>query len=161
MTAAAGGLVVVPFFVLSATVAWRMLSSLLIQVCVQGACGVIRARLTAMSPDAIRGFYPGVTYQLGNLIAALNLPLQETIAKHHGYPTALAWNVVPALALAIAPSPVGNEAEDVRFGSTGTQHPAPARNRRSRHPGSLWGGGENRRKSQPGSSASQIPPQRG
>ena len=53
---------------------------------VQGAWGVIPAHLTEMSPDAIRGFYPGVTYQLGNLIAAFNLPIQERLAEAHGYP---------------------------------------------------------------------------
>ena len=30
--------------------------------------GVIPAHLSEMSPDAIRGFYPGVTYQIGNLL---------------------------------------------------------------------------------------------
>ena len=67
MIAAAAGLVVVPFFVLSTAVGWLMLSSFLMQLCVQGAWGVIPAHLTEMSPDTIRGFYPGVTYQLGNL----------------------------------------------------------------------------------------------
>jgi SHS family lactate transporter-like MFS transporter len=123
MIAAAGGLVIVPFFVLSTTVGWLMLSSFLMQVCVQGAWGVIPAHLTELSPDAIRGFYPGVTYQLGNLIAALNLPIQEAIAKHHGYPSALAWTVVPALTLVIVLSAVGKEAKGIRFGSTGPQPP--------------------------------------
>ena len=36
------------------------------QFLVQGAWGVVPAHLTEMSPDAIRGFYPGVTYQIGN-----------------------------------------------------------------------------------------------
>ncbi|WP_330342272.1 hypothetical protein [Streptomyces sp. NBC_00557] len=39
--AAAGDLVTVPFFVLSTTVPWLMLSSFLMQVCVQGTGGVI------------------------------------------------------------------------------------------------------------------------
>jgi SHS family lactate transporter-like MFS transporter len=126
MIAAAAGLVVVPFFVLSTAVGWLMLSSFLMQLCVQGAWGVIPAHLTEMSPDTIRGFYPGVTYQLGNLIAALNLPIQEAIAEHHGYPTAMAWTVTPALVLVIVLSAVGKEAKGIRFGSTGTQAPSPA-----------------------------------
>ena len=48
---------------------------------VQGAWGVIPAHLTELSPDEIRGFYPGVTYQLGNCLAAFNLPIQETLAE--------------------------------------------------------------------------------
>ncbi|MCI3275126.1 MFS transporter [Streptomyces cylindrosporus] len=126
MVAAAAGLVVVPFFVLSTTVGWLMLSSFLMQLCVQGAWGVIPAHLTEMSPDAIRGFYPGVTYQLGNLIAALNLPIQEAIADHHGYPAAMTWTVVPALTAVIVLSAVGREAKGIRFGSAGTQAPSTA-----------------------------------
>lgn len=126
MVAAAGGLAVVPFFVLSTAVGWLMLSSFLMQVCVQGAWGVIPAHLTEMSPDAIRGFYPGVTYQLGNLIAALNLPIQEAIAERHGYPAAMTWTVVPALAVVIALSAVGKEAKGIRFGGTGTHVPSTA-----------------------------------
>ncbi|MGY6019035.1 MFS transporter [Streptomyces spinosirectus] len=126
MIAAAGGLVIVPFFALSTTVGWLMLSSFLMQVCVQGAWGVIPAHLTEMSPDAIRGFYPGVTYQLGNLIAALNLPIQEAIADHHGYPAAMAWTVVPALVAVIVLSAVGKEAKGIRFGTAATQAPSQA-----------------------------------
>lgn len=126
MIAAAGGLVVVPFFVLSSMVGWLMLSSFLMQMCVQGAWGVIPAHLTEMSPDAIRGFYPGVTYQLGNLIAALNLPIQEAIAERHGYPSAMAWTVIPALAAVIVLSAVGKEAKGIRFGATSTQAPSAA-----------------------------------
>ncbi|MEU8976021.1 MFS transporter [Streptomyces monashensis] len=126
MIAAAAGLVVVPFFVLSTTVGWLMLSSFLMQVCVQGAWGVIPAHLTEMSPDAIRGFYPGVTYQLGNLIAALNLPIQESLAGQHGYPAAMAWTVAPALVMVIVLSAVGKEARGIRFGTMGTQAPSAA-----------------------------------
>ncbi|MFJ9725775.1 MFS transporter [Streptomyces sp. NPDC101209] len=123
MVAAAAGLVVVPFFVLSTTAGWLMLSSFLMQVCVQGAWGVIPAHLTEMSPDAVRGFYPGVTYQLGNLIAALNLPIQEAVAERHGYPAAMTWTVVPALTAVIVLSAVGKEAKGIRFGATGTRAP--------------------------------------
>ncbi|POX45103.1 MFS transporter [Streptomyces sp. Ru72] len=126
MIAATGGLLVVPFFVLSTSVGWLMLSSFLMQVCVQGAWGVIPAHLTEMSPDSIRGFYPGVTYQLGNLIAALNLPIQEALAGRHGYPAAMAWTILPTLAVVILLSALGKEAKGVRFGTTGTQAPAGA-----------------------------------
>ncbi|MEV0736647.1 MFS transporter [Streptomyces sp. NPDC050549] len=126
MIAAAAGLVVVPFFVLSTAVGWLMLSSFLMQLCVQGAWGVIPAHLTEMSPDQIRGFYPGVTYQLGNLIAALNLPIQEALAERHGYPAAMAWTVTPALALVILLSAVGREAKGIRFGSKEAQVPTAA-----------------------------------
>jgi MFS transporter, SHS family, lactate transporter len=117
MIAATAGLIVVPFFTLSTMVGWLMLSSFLMQVCVQGAWGVIPAHLTELSPDKIRGFYPGVTYQLGNLIAALNLPLQESIAQRHGYPAAMMWTIFPTLVVVVLLSAVGKEAKGVRFGA--------------------------------------------
>ena len=83
------GLPIVPLFAYSRTAAMLCLGSFLMQLCVQGAWGVIPAHLTEMSPDAIRGLYPGVTYQLGNLLAAFNLPIQERLAESHGYPFAL------------------------------------------------------------------------
>src|SRR5262249_30145202 len=53
------GLPIVPLFALSSTAAMLCLGSFLMQVAVQGAWGAIPAHLTEMSPDAIRGFYPG------------------------------------------------------------------------------------------------------
>ena len=67
------------------------------QFFVQGAWGVIPAHLTELSPDEIRGFYPGVTYQLGNLLAAVNLPIQTALAESHGGRYALFVVIVPVL----------------------------------------------------------------
>lgn len=86
------------------------------QVVVQGAWGVIPAHLTEMSPDAIRGLYPGVTYQLGNLLAAFNLPIQERLASSHGYPFALAVTIVPVLSAVALLSLIGRDATGIRFG---------------------------------------------
>jgi MFS transporter, SHS family, lactate transporter len=94
--------------------------SVLMQFMVQGAWGVIPAHLTELSPDAIRGFYPGVTYQLGNLLASLNLPIQESIAAHYGYSSALTWTVIPVLGAVILLTAVGKEAKGITFGTEGT-----------------------------------------
>ena len=114
--AAAMGLPIVPLFALSQSAAMLCLGSFLIQICVQGAFGVIPAHLTEMSPDAIRGFYPGVTYQLGNLFAALNLPIQERLAAGHGYPFALTVTVVPTLIAVVALTALGGHATGRQFG---------------------------------------------
>src|SRR5690242_2493100 len=100
------------------------LGSFLMQFFVQGAWGVIPAHLTEMSPDEIRGFYPGVTYQLGNLIAALNLPIQQHVAGTAHYPLALISTVVPVLLVLVGLVAVGREAKGVHFGRT-TPAPAP------------------------------------
>jgi SHS family lactate transporter-like MFS transporter len=86
------------------------------QVVVQGAWGVIPAHLTELSPDEIRGFYPGVTYQLGNLLAAFNLPIQQALAKSHGYPFALVVTIIPVLIAVAVLAAIGSERRDAVFG---------------------------------------------
>ncbi|MCF3960772.1 MFS transporter [Streptomyces fuscigenes] len=117
---------IVPFFALSRIAGLLALSSFLMQVCVQGAWGVIPAHLNELSPDAIRGFYPGVTYQLGNCIAALNLPLQESLASHYSYQTALMVTVIPTLVLMVVLTALGKEARGRRFGTDDPPDVAPA-----------------------------------
>jgi MFS transporter, SHS family, lactate transporter len=112
------GLPIVPLFAFSRAAAMLCLGSFLMQVCVQGAWGVIPAHLTEMSPDAIRGLYPGVTYQLGNLLAAFNLPIQEHLAESHGYPFALAATIVPVLIAVAVLTLIGKDATGIRFGTT-------------------------------------------
>ncbi len=114
------GLPVIPLFAYSRTAAMLCLGAFLMQVCVQGAWGVIPAHLTEMSPDAIRGLYPGVTYQLGNLLAAFNLPIQERLAESHGYPLALAATIGPVLIAVAVLTLIGKDATGIRFGTAET-----------------------------------------
>jgi MFS transporter, SHS family, lactate transporter len=115
---------VVPIFAYSSSAGMLVLGSFLMQLLVQGAWGVIPAHLTEMSPDAIRGFYPGVTYQLGNVLAALNLPIQEHLAASHGYPFALTVTIVPVLIVVAGVTLVGREAKGAVFGKQPDQAPA-------------------------------------
>jgi SHS family lactate transporter-like MFS transporter len=57
-----------------------------------------------------------VTYQLGNLLAALNLPIQEFLAHRHGYPFALTVTIVPVFVVVIILSLIGKEARGIEFG---------------------------------------------
>ncbi len=111
------GLPIVPIFAYSHTAGMLALGSFLMQLMVQGAWGVIPAHLTELSPDEIRGFYPGVTYQLGNCLAAFNLPIQQALAKTHGYPFALAATIIPVLIAVALLTAFGPEARGVRFGT--------------------------------------------
>jgi MFS transporter, SHS family, lactate transporter len=114
------GLPIVPLFAYSRTAAMLCLGAFLMQVCVQGAWGVIPAHLTELSPDSIRGLYPGVTYQLGNLLAAFNLPIQERLAESHGYPFALAATIVPVLLAVAILTLIGKDATGIHFGTSET-----------------------------------------
>ena len=114
------GLPIIPLFAWSHGAAMLCLGAFLMQVFVQGAWGVIPAHLTEMSPDAIRGFYPGVTYQLGNCLAAFNLPIQQALAASHGYPFALTVTVIPVLVVVAALTLIGKESRGITFGSKQT-----------------------------------------
>jgi SHS family lactate transporter-like MFS transporter len=121
------GLPIVPLFAISRTAGFLALGSFLMQMMVQGAWGVIPAHLTEMSPDAIRGFYPGVTYQLGNCLAAFNLPIQQSLAASHGYPFALVATIVPVLIAVAVLTLLGKEAKGIEFGGRlGTTRPDAA-----------------------------------
>lgn len=63
---------VIPLWVYSSGPLLLALGAFLMQFAVQGAWGVIPAHLNELSPDGIRGTFPGFTYQLGNLLASAN-----------------------------------------------------------------------------------------
>jgi SHS family lactate transporter-like MFS transporter len=113
---AALALPVAPLFAYAPTLGLVTVGAFLMQLFVQGAWGVIPAHLTELSPDEIRGFYPGVTYQLGNLLAALNLPLQTSLADSHSPSFALLVVIVPVLVAVIVLTALGSEAHSARFG---------------------------------------------
>jgi SHS family lactate transporter-like MFS transporter len=117
ITAAALSLPVAYLWAYSSTVAGLALGAFLMQVCVQGAWGVIPAHLNELSPPQARGTFPGTIYQLGNLIASSNAVLQTSIAERHGgnYAFALA-SVAVAAAIAIATLVAfGREAREARL----------------------------------------------
>ena len=84
MIAAALALPVIPLWAFSTTPVMLALGAFLMQVAVQGAWGVIPVYLNEISPDAIRGTFPGVVYQLGNLLASKNQVLQTKYAEANG-----------------------------------------------------------------------------
>ena len=76
---------VLPLWALSNEPTWIAAGGFLMQLCVQGAWGVIPAHLNELSPPTARATFPGLTYQLGNFFAALNLPLQTALANALGH----------------------------------------------------------------------------
>ena len=111
-------LLVSPLFAFAPALATLTIGAFLMQFFVQGAWGVIPAHLTELSPDEVRGFYPGVTYQLGNLLAAVNLPIQTSLAESHSGRFALFVVIVPVLVAVIALTALGKEARGIEFGAT-------------------------------------------
>jgi MFS transporter, SHS family, lactate transporter len=103
MIAALIALPVLPFWAFGSTPLILALGAFLMQVSVQGAWGVIPVHLNELSPPEIRATFPGFVYQLGNLLAAVNLNLQVAIAEAHGNDYGLAMAaVVGTVAVVIA-----------------------------------------------------------
>jgi MFS transporter, SHS family, lactate transporter len=80
----------IPAWAFGQTLIVVLIGSYFMQTGVQGAFGVIPAHLNELSPDAIRGLFPGFVYQLGVLVASPVLPVQNFLRQHFGYPWALA-----------------------------------------------------------------------
>lgn len=90
--AAVFSLLVLPLWAFSHTVVLIALGGFLMQIGVQGAWGVIPAHLNEISPASIRATFPGLVYQVGNLLASINATFQANIAvaHHNNYGYAMA-----------------------------------------------------------------------
>lgn len=84
MLAALLALPVIPFWAFGTSPLVLGIGAFLMQVSVQGAWGIIPVHLNELSPAEIRATFPGFVYQLGNLVASYNLPIQVMIAEAHG-----------------------------------------------------------------------------
>jgi len=116
---------VVPLWAFSDSPVLLAMGAFLMQFMVQGAWGVIPVHLNELSPDEARGTFPGLVYQLGNLLASANATIQAGIATHFGGNYGLALALVAgsvAIIIAVLTS-LGDEAKGVVFG-TGRRHPA-------------------------------------
>ena len=110
-------LAVIPLWAFAENIVWLAVGAFLMQFMVQGAWGVIPVHLNELSPSNARGTFPGFVYQLGNLIASVNAPLQAGIAARFGGNYALALAGVAgtvAIVIAILTS-LGREARGVDF----------------------------------------------
>lgn len=58
-------------------------SGFFMQFFVQGAWGVIPIHLNELSPPAFRSSFPGITYQLGNMISSASAQIVNAIAESH------------------------------------------------------------------------------
>jgi MFS transporter, SHS family, lactate transporter len=109
---------IIPLWAFSATPLLLGIGAFLMQVAVQGAWGVIPVHLNELSPDQVRGTFPGFAYQLGNLLASGNATIQAGFAADHGGNYALALALVAAIAAVViaALTYFGPERQGVVFG---------------------------------------------
>jgi SHS family lactate transporter-like MFS transporter len=72
---------VIYFWASGTTPVMLALGAFLMQICVQGAWGVVPVHLNELSPAGVRSTFAGTVYQLGNLIASVNAVFQAELAE--------------------------------------------------------------------------------
>jgi SHS family lactate transporter-like MFS transporter len=112
-----GGILMVPLWAYAPSTALLVLGAFLIQFMVQGAWGIIPAHLSELSPDSVRGFLPGFSYQCGVLVASSVVYIEAVFAKTMSYATAMALTAVTVFALAAIVTGAGKERKGQVFGS--------------------------------------------
>jgi SHS family lactate transporter-like MFS transporter len=120
VSAALLSLPVIPLWAFSQDPFYIGVGAFFMQLFVQGAWGVIPAHLNELSPASIRATFPGLTYQLGNLIAAGNSTLQSSMADRYfhkdlSWPFAIVVGIVAVLIAVLVA--FGKEARGVGMGS--------------------------------------------
>ncbi|QFY60343.1 MFS transporter [Rhizobium grahamii] len=101
------------------------IGAFLMQFFVQGAWGIVPVHLNELSPDEVRGTFPGFAYQLGNLLASGNATLQAGLAEHWDGDYAYALLMVAAVVAIVVAllAGFGYEKKDVRFGTEEAEEP--------------------------------------
>lgn len=96
----------IPAWILPTTERSLSASGFFMQFFVQGAWGVIPIHLNELSPPAYRSSFPGITYQLGNMISSpsaqiVNAIAESTFIKNHLGESVEAYGPVMGIATAI------------------------------------------------------------
>jgi SHS family lactate transporter-like MFS transporter len=117
----------IPLWAYSHTVAMLALGGFLMQFMVQGAWGVIPAHLNELSPPAVRGTFPGLAYQLGNLLSSRNGVMQAQLVESRfggSFPPVLSWTVVMVASLVAVVTLSGKERRGVDLSNTKSGEPS-------------------------------------
>ena len=117
ITALIGAIAMVPLWAYSPSLLLLVVGAFLIQFMVQGAWGIIPAHLSELSPDSVRGFLPGFSYQCGVLLASSVVYLEPLLAEHTSYANAMALTTSVVFTLAAVVVALGREKKGIQFGS--------------------------------------------
>jgi MFS transporter, SHS family, lactate transporter len=108
---------IIPLWAYSPTTALLMAGAFLMQFMVQGAWGVIPAHISELSPDSVRGFFPGFAYQCGVLLAGSVGYIEALFAERMNYANAMAGTALTVFCLCILVVALGKEQRAIEFGS--------------------------------------------
>jgi SHS family lactate transporter-like MFS transporter len=109
----------VPLWAWTHSIALLAVGGFLLQFMVQGAWGVIPAHLNELSPGPVRAVFPGVAYQLGNLLSSRNSVFQVAFANRFSggmLRAAMSATVVVVAVVVAVVSALGPEAKGMTLG---------------------------------------------
>jgi len=72
----------IPLWILPSSFAGLSAGAFFIQIGVQGPWGAIPVYLNEISPPAFRGTFPGLSYQIGNMVSSASAQIEATGAAH-------------------------------------------------------------------------------
>jgi MFS transporter, SHS family, lactate transporter len=116
------GIILIPLWVFPLGFALLVIGGFAMQFMVQGAWGIVPVHLNELSPGAVRGTFPGVAYQLGNLFAANTAVVEARLADrfrdasgHPDYARALALFTLVIFLVLILLAAIGREERGKEF----------------------------------------------
>src|SRR5437588_2927907 len=119
VTALLLGCLLIPMWVFAPNLPLIVAGGFLMQFMVQGAWGVIPAHINELSPDALRGFFPGLAYQLGVLIASGSAYFEARMAHFMSYGRTMGFFALIVLLVGAVVVWFGPEDHRVEFGRGG------------------------------------------
>jgi SHS family lactate transporter-like MFS transporter len=119
VTAVLLGALLIPLWVFAPNVPLILAGGFLMQFMVQGAWGVIPAHINELSPDQLRGFFPGLAYQFGVLIASGSPYFEARMAHVMSYGKAMGLFALVVLLAGALVVLFGPEDHRVEFGRSG------------------------------------------
>jgi SHS family lactate transporter-like MFS transporter len=108
-------LLVVPLWIAGQSMTRIVLGVFLMQFFVQGSWGVVPAHINELSPNQVRGFFPGLAYQLGILCAASIPYIESTLGEMFTYTRAMGGLMTVVFIAGVIVICLGPEAHRVSF----------------------------------------------
>ncbi len=106
----------IPLWMFAPTTPLIMAGAFLMQFMVQGAWGVIPAHINELSPNELRGFFPGFAYQLGVLIASTSIYIEAVMNEHMSFAMSMGVFAGAVFLIGAVVIALGPEAKGVHFG---------------------------------------------
>jgi SHS family lactate transporter-like MFS transporter len=116
------GLLVIPLWMFAPTVPLIWAGAFAMQFAVQGAFGVVPVHINELSPNELRGFFPGFAYQMGVLFSSSMPYIESLLAERLGYAATMGSLAAIVFIGGIIVISLGPEAKGIAFGKSASSH---------------------------------------